>query len=135
MQKWTLALTVVNLLLLACNLSARNAVTADEIAPVLRARSFELVDSQGKTRAQLVVYPASKGPDGEPTADTTLLRLIGADGHPGVKLSADGNNAGLLLAGNSDAGEGWKGVQILSQDQGGKINLVDAEGKSQQLKP
>ena len=54
MQRFALALTVGNILLLTF-LVARSPSTADEIAPVLRGRALEIVDDSGKVRASIKV--------------------------------------------------------------------------------
>ncbi len=68
------------------------------VASVLRARSLEIVDAQGKTRAQIVIAPAySKA--GKSYPETDLFRLIDPDGQPTVKMAA--SNAKPL---NKDGG-------------------------------
>src|SRR5687768_3286296 len=58
---------------------------------ILRGRGLELVDDQGRLRAQLQVVPANttfKMPDGTTGyPETVIFRLITPDGKPRVKLT------------------------------------------------
>ena len=51
------ALTVINLGLLAYQVVRPRFVFAQGNAPVLRGRALEIIDEQGKVRAQLQVFP------------------------------------------------------------------------------
>ena len=84
-QRLTLAvliLTGINLVILVIALVfvLRPAVTPD-VADVLRGRALEIVDSQGKVRAQILIQPASEQ-NGQQYAETVLFRLINPDGLP-----------------------------------------------------
>jgi hypothetical protein len=130
-----LVLTVINLaiLVVALVLVLRPAVTP-EVADVLRARSLEIVDSQGKVRAQLLIQPASVQ-GGQQYAETVLFRLINPDGLPGVKLGSSLDDAGLLLSRDANNQQGWSGVQILSEQTGGLIRVVGGQGAEQVVQP
>ena len=52
-HRWVLWLTGVNLLLTLTLTRMSPAVVAEGVTPALRARSFELVDEQGRVRASL----------------------------------------------------------------------------------
>src|SRR5262245_16849992 len=84
-----------------------------EVAPILRARAFEIVDEQGRVRAEIKVLPAEpnfKMPDGTTGyPEAVQLRLITSQGAPNVKLGATEDGAGLVIGGPS----GY--VQVLSR--------------------
>jgi hypothetical protein len=66
-QRLTITLTFVNLILLAFGLAQLRPAVAQGVAPVLRARALEIVDDQGRVRAEIKVLPAqptAKMPDG-----------------------------------------------------------------------
>ncbi len=92
LQHLLLALTLVNLGLLAFPLLAR-------AAPVLRGRALQLVDEQGRVRASLNVLPAGTSQAGDAYPETVLLRLITERGRPSVNISASEEAAGLCLVG------------------------------------
>jgi hypothetical protein len=100
LQRLLVALTVVNLVLLAFLLAQTQAANA-ETAPVLRGRALEIVDEHGRVRAGIQVLPASKS-DGKAYAETVILRLIDPNGRPPVKLTASTSGAALLLMGETD---------------------------------
>ena len=89
-QRLLVALTVINLGLLAYQVVRPRLAFAQEDAPVLRGRALEIVDERGKVRAQLSVFPPDpkhKLPNGDPYPETVLLRLIDPNGRPSVKLA------------------------------------------------
>jgi hypothetical protein len=126
------ALVAVNLALLVFQVAhGRPSPTGD--APV-RARSFELVDDQGRVRAELKVYPAQpnvKMPDGTTGfPEEVQLRLISSKGGPNVKLAAIEDGAGLSMANEN----GY--VQILSRTKDDPfVKIVTKDGRQQVLKP
>jgi hypothetical protein len=67
------------------------AEQAATIAPVLRSRALELVDDQGRIRAEIKVTPAQPsvtmpdGPTGYPEA--VVLRLINSQNGPDLTLN------------------------------------------------
>jgi len=72
---------------------------------VLRGRALEIVDERGLVRAQLRVLPPDPKyslPNGDPCAETVLLRLIDPNGRPSVKLATDLRGGGLCLGGADD---------------------------------
>src|ERR1051326_1273017 len=93
-----MALTGANLALLIVLLGQAGPVRARSPA-VLRGRALEIVDDQGKVRASIQVYPASKTSKGETYPETTLLRLIDPNGRPSVKLSTSVQGSILMLQG------------------------------------
>src|SRR5256885_11729492 len=103
-QRFLIALTVVNVAVLAISL-ARPGAAADG-APVLRGRALEIVDDRGRVRASITVFqadPSVKMPDGTTGyPETVLLRLINSKGGPNVKLAATEDGSGLVLGGGSN---------------------------------
>ena len=66
-QRLTIILTAVNLILLMFGLVQLRPASAEEVTPVLRTRALEIVDHQGRVRAEIRVLPAQptlKMPDG-----------------------------------------------------------------------
>lgn len=96
-QRFGIILTVVNLFLLALLLTQVNRpVMASETPAMLRARGLEIVDSKGRVRASISVFPEETG---NGTADTVLLRLITERGRPAIKVSAGEGGSGMSIAG------------------------------------
>jgi hypothetical protein len=129
-QRLLIALTVVNLVLLVFQVIGR-PVTAQNVAPVLRARALEIVDAQGRVRATLNVLPPAPMADGTTYPETVLLRLINARGKPLVKLGASDRSAGLGLLGNSDETQ----ALIEAAGAGTEVKLTNADGRQQIVKP
>ena len=94
-QRLALGLSAINLVLLVSLLARGLAAAPRDTAPVLRGRALEIVDDGGKLRAQLVVLPPSKGPDGKPYPETVLFRLIDPNGRPAVKIGASAGGAAV----------------------------------------
>jgi hypothetical protein len=134
-QRFLVALTLVNILLLVFSLSQTRAVVAEGAAPVLRGRALEIVDDRGRVRASISVLPADptvKMPDGTiGYPETVLLRLITSKGRPTVKLAATERGAGQLLGGESDPTY----VQILAEGPSTSLRLSDGDGREQLIKP
>jgi hypothetical protein len=127
-QRVLIALTGVNLALLVLLLVQAGPVGANSPA-VLRGRALEIVDDQGKVRASIQVYPASKTPKGETYPETTLLRLIDPNGRPSVKLSTSVPGAILMLQGE---GQGTY-LQLKGEDT--SIRALHKDGRLRILKP
>jgi len=87
-------------------------------AKVLRAERIELVDEQGRTRAQLTV---------EPEGDA-VLRMRDAEGTIRVKLGASRSGSGLVLL--NDRTE--PGVHVLANAAGTSITLAQS-GKPERV--
>ena len=106
-QRIFLTLTAINFSLLALLLLLpyfTQAEAAEET--VLRGTGIEIVDSDGRLRAQLVLEPADpdyEWPDGRTGyPETVIFRLITADGKPRVKITTSEEDSGLMLLGASD---------------------------------
>jgi hypothetical protein len=126
-SRLALALTVVNVVLLGHQTLRAREADADDLA-VLRGRGLEIVDGEGRLRAQLKVEPANptyRWPDGSRTGypETVIFRLVTADGKPRVKLTTSDAGSGLMLLGASDTthavlgSEGARSSLLLRNDE------------------
>lgn len=128
-------LTLVNLGLVAFQLLPLPRAEARAELPILRGRGLEIVDDEGRLRAQLKLEPANptfKMPDGTiGFGETVILRLITADGKPRVKLTTSDQGSGLMLLGDSDTTHA-----ILQADRAKTcLKLRNDEQTQQILKP
>ena len=131
-QQLAITLTVVNLSVLLIVLFFSLTSFKSDVAPILRAQAFELIDKNGKVRAEIKVLPAEptlKMPDGTVGyPETVLFRLVDSGGGPNVKISATEDGSGLVLGGEA----GY--VQILSRTAEPTIKLANKKGKEQLIK-
>ena len=128
-QRLALALTIINLGLMIFLLAQSRRAMADEVAPVLRGRALEIVDAQGRIRANILVH----GPEtvnNKPYPETVLFRMSDPKSGPVVKLTAAANGSALGLSDDADGG-----VQLFARDTGSFVKVVDKKGKEQILKP
>ena len=79
LQRLTITLTLVNLIVLAFGLAQLRPATAQEIAPVLRAHALEIVDDEGRVRAEIKVLPATDAQDARRHDGISGGRAIAAD--------------------------------------------------------
>jgi hypothetical protein len=79
------------------------------------------VDDRGQIRSRLNVEPGG----------AVVLRLLDQNGTVRVKLGADEDGSGLLLA--NDATE--PGVHILADSTGSSLKLVDKSGRETLIAP
>jgi hypothetical protein len=121
-QRLAVALAAVNLAILVVLLLRGGSAAAQDIAPVVRAGRFELVDESGRVRASIRA-------ESEP--DATVLRLMDESGTIRVKLGADTKGSRLVLL--DDRTE--LGVQIGAQGAGSFVRVVDRDGREQVVKP
>ena len=132
-QRVLIALTVLNLALLVFLLAQIRPATALEVAPLLRGRALEIVDDQGRVRAEIKVLPAQptlRMPDGTTGyPETVLLRLITSKGGPNVKVSTIEDGSGIVLAGE----KGY--TQLLSRGNDPFIKIVAKDGREHVFKP
>ena len=134
-QRLTIVLTAINLMILIFTLSQLRRSTAEGVAPVLRGRALEIVDDHGRVRASIKVHPADqtfKMPDGKTGyPETVMFRLIDPNGRPEVKLGASEQGAGLGLIGDSDS------TQVLLQAEGtdSSLKLRNKDGRQQLYQP
>ena len=134
-QRFAIALTLINLILLMPILFRANSATTPEIAPVLRARGLEIVDEQGRVRAMIKVLPAdpkAKMPDGTVGfPESVLFRLINSKGAPNVKIGATEDGAGMSLVGEPQPAY----VQILTRGTNISMTLLNKDGRKQVITP
>ena len=134
-QRIAIVLTVLNLAILMLTLAHSRPAAADAALQVLRGRALEIVDDQGRVRADLKVYPADpkvKMPDsttGYP--ETVMLRVYTSKGAPNVKLATTEDGSALVLGGESNP----MYAQILSRGSSPLLRLVNKEGREQVIKP
>lgn len=130
----TVLLTVINLLVLMTLVTRAGAITAGEVSPVLRGRGLEIVDDEGRLRAQIIVAPATTMPDGQKYPETALFRLIDPNGWPGVKIDTSVDGSGISLAGDSERRE-WNGIQIIAEGPGSFLKVTNKDGREQLIQP
>jgi len=133
-QRLLVALTVLNLGLLAYQVVRPRYVFAQDNAPVLRGRALEIVDERGKVRAELRVFPPNpkhKLPNGDPYPETVLLRLIAPNGRPSVKLATDVRGGGLYLGGAEDPTMARLGAQGAEA----RLELVNKDRQEKVIRP
>ena len=127
-QRVLVALTIANAGMLIVSLSRPEAVGAQEIAPVLRGRAFEIVDDHGRVRAEIKVHPAQptlKMPDGSTGyPETVLLRLFTSKGGPNVKIAATEDGSGVVLGGDPGVY-----TQMLTRGSTPFVKLVTKSGQ------
>jgi hypothetical protein len=132
-QRLAVIVTALNLVILILNLAEVRSVAAQGVTPVLRGRALEIVDDDGRVRAEIKVLPALptlKMPDGTVGyPETVQLRLISSQGGPHVKLGTMEDGSGLVLG-----GEGAY-TQLLSRGKNPFIKIVTADGREQTIKP
>ena len=103
-QRLTIVLTAINLVLLMFLLAQTRVnigsggvrLWTNIQGSVIRGRSLEIVDDEGRVRASIMVHP------GDPTAaapsgGTAILRLVDENGRPSVKLATSQKGGGLAL--------------------------------------
>ena len=107
------------------------ASAQNEIAPVLRGRALEIVDSQGRPRATIVTH----GPttvDNVKYPEAVVFRLIAPNGGPYVKMDTSEEGAGLGITDPSEQG----GLRLMSKSRTGTfIQVTDRTGAKQIIKP
>jgi len=133
-QRLSIVLTVINLLLLTFILAQFHPTEAQGVAPVLRGRALEIVDKEGRIRASINVHPAGPSvpvPDGKIYPETVILRLIDPNGRPSVKLGASEQGSGLGLGGDSDLTY----VVLKAEGASSSLKLTNKDGREQLVKP
>ena len=112
-------LSIINLLVLGFVVSETRSSAGPAVTPIVRARVIELVDENGKTRAQLNV---------EPTGET-VFRLRDKHGTIRAKFGASEDGSGLSMM--DDRTEAT--VQVRANKTGGGITLFDRAGQKRDL--
>ena len=133
MHRLLVLLTLVNLGVLAFTLAAMRPVVAQGVTPVLRGRSLEIVDDQGRVRASLSVLPAGTSAHGDRYPETVLLRLITERGRPSVKISTSEEAAGVSLAGPSNTKDTY--VILEAKGTASSFKMRNENGREKIVKP
>ena len=129
-QRIAIGLTIINLLLFIFLLAQIRRATAQNVLPVLRGRALEIVDSQGRVRAEILVHgPETVG--GKLYPETVLFRMADQNRRPVVKFTASENGSALGL---SDDSQGRVQLNAKS-DTGDFVKVVNKDGREQMLKP
>jgi hypothetical protein len=130
-KRLLIGLTCLNLALLTANLIDRvqPAFAKQNSLPVLRGSALEIVDPQGRVRAQIAVLPPSTV-GGKLYPETVLLRLIDPKSGPVVKIGAASNGGALGLTDGAS-----RGVQVFAHDTGSFVRIVSRSGKEAMLRP
>jgi hypothetical protein len=121
-NRLAVALTVINLILLIVVIAQSRVIANQTIPEVLRVRAFELVDGNGRVRAQLNI---------DETNGEVIFRLRDENETIRVKLGASEEGSGLLLI--NDLTE--PGVHLLAKQDDTSLTLTDQSGAEQVIKP
>ena len=132
-QRFLVVLTLVNLVVLIFTVAAMRPAVAQGVTPVLRGRSLEIVDDQGRVRASLSVLPAGTSAHGDRYPETVLLRLITERGRPSVKISTSEEAAGVSLAGPSNTKDTY--VILEAKGTASSLTMKSENGREQIVKP
>ncbi len=114
MRKVLFLLTAANFALLVMLVAQFRPVSAQTAPSVLRATALEIVDSQGKIRANL-----------KATEDGVILQMADSRGLIRVKLGAGQDGSGLMLANDSQQ----PGALIQAKATGTILRLTDKDGQ------
>jgi hypothetical protein len=93
-QRLTIVLTVINVLILMFVLAEVRKPRAEGVAQVLRGQALEIVDARGQVRARINIEPATAMSDGKKYPEAAVFRLIDPNGRIRVKLGADTDGSG-----------------------------------------
>jgi hypothetical protein len=130
-QRLAIVLTIVNLILLVFLVTQMHRAGARDVAPVLRGRALQIVDTQDRIRAEILVH----GPEtvnGKTYPETVLFRMADQNRRPIVKFTASENGSALGLSDDSEGGR----VQLNAKgDTGNFVKVVNKEGREQVIKP
>lgn len=120
-------LTVANFLLAAILVSQMHTANASDVAPVLRGRSLEIVDAQGRVRASIKIEPPTVV-DSQHYPEAVVFRLRDSnDSAPGVKLDTSREGAGMVLAGGR--------VRLMAKRGETSVRVKSEDGREQVLEP
>jgi hypothetical protein len=133
-QRFGIALTVVNALLLAVLLTQSNQpALASDTPAMLRGRGLEIVDAQGRVRASISVYPAKTEANGGTSSETVLLRLITERGRPAIKISTSEDGSGMAVVGPTGTHQTY--VSVGANGTGTTLKLKNEDGRERTLVP
>jgi hypothetical protein len=133
-QRFGIGLTVINLFLLGLLLTqAGRPAIAAETPGMLRGSGLEIVDTQGRVRASISVFP-EKAANGSTVPETVLLRLITERGRPAIKIStSEKGGSGMALVGPTGTSQTY--VSIGAKDTSTTLKLKNEDGKERLLVP
>lgn len=130
-ERIVIGLMVVNLVLLIFLLAQMHYAGAQNVAPVLRGRALEIVDAQGRVRAEILVH-GRETINGKTYPETVLFRMADQNKRPVVKFTASENGSALGLSDDSEGGR----VQLnANRDTGNFVKVVNKDGREQVIKP
>ena len=121
-NRLAIALTVINLILLIAVIAQSRVIANQTIPGVLRVRAFELVDENGRVRAQLNI---------DKTNGEVIFRLRDEKETIRVKLGASEEGSGLLLL--NDLTE--PGVHLMATQDDTSLTITNQSGAEQVVKP
>ena len=130
-QRFLIALTILNFVLLLVVLLQGRPPVAQGAAPVLRGKALEIADDQGRVRASISVLPARPMADKETFPETVIFRLIDPQGKPFVKLSASEQGSALGLLGDSEPTY----ARIEAKGTHSFVRLTNKDGREHVVKP
>ncbi len=130
-QRFLIALTILNFVLLLVVLPQVRPTVAQSVAPVLRGKALEIVDDQGRIRASISLLPGHPLPNGETFPETVILRLIDPKGKPFVKLVASEQGSVLGLLGDSEPTY----ARIEAKGTNSFVKLTNKDGRELVVKP
>ena len=116
------------------SLPLAQAAGVEKVPDVLRGRSLEIVDDQGRVRASIKIHPANPKvtmPNGKTQAETAILRLVDQNGRPSVKLFSSINGGGLFVGGESDPTY----ARIMSDLGVSTVTLINKDGQKKVIQP
>jgi hypothetical protein len=134
-QRFTISLTLLNVGLFIATIATHASPAfgrQPSVPDVIRAHSLEIVDAQGRVRAQILTH----GPEtvnGITYPEAVLFRMADPVGGPVVKMTAARNGAALGLSDGVNGGNG--GVQLYARDTASFVRIVDKSGRTQVVKP
>jgi hypothetical protein len=126
MTRIAVALSALNLIVLAALGAQLWPAEAQGRAGIIRGSGIEIVDDAGRIRASLSILPAAEG-----SAETVLFRLINAEGQPSVKIGASDTTSGLSFVGGDD--ESYLILEAKGPDA--MLKLVEQQTRETLLSP
>ena len=121
-NRLAMVLMVINLILFIVVIAQNRMIANQTIPEVLRVRAFELVDENGRVRAQLNI---------DETNGEVIFRLRDEKETIRVKLGASEEGSGLLLI--NDLTE--PGVHLMAKQDDTSLTITDQSGAEQVIKP
>lgn len=124
-QRLAIIITLLNAAILMVLLAQGERAVAQPESGTLRGHALEIVDDHGRIRARINVEPATTTSDGTTYPESVVFRLTDPDGRIRVKLGADSDGSGFLLANRTQQ----PGIHMLAKGTGASLRLVDGEGE------